>query len=67
MKQRPRDASLAIQSVGTVAGLAGLYAAYQRRLAPTMMSAVVVMLCNAWFLDRMAKTYGVEPDREAGM
>lgn len=59
-RERPHDASFAVQSAGAVAASAGLYSAYKRRLAPTAGSAVVVMAGNAWFLDRRAKTYGVE-------
>lgn len=59
-RKRPHDASLAIQSAGAVAAIGGLYAAYKHRLTPTVASAVVVMVSNVWFLDRMAKSYGIE-------
>lgn len=64
-KQHPQDTALAVQSVGTIAALGGLYAASRHRLALTVTSAVTVMLCNAWFLDHMAKTYGAAPERDA--
>ena len=63
-KERPRDASMVVQSVGAAAFLGGFYFAYKRRLVPTLLSTVVVMASNAWFLDRMAKTYGTRPSKK---
>jgi len=62
MRERPLDRALAVQTFGSVAGFGGMYAAQRRKLAPVVASAVVVMACNAWFLSRMARTYGVDPD-----
>lgn len=62
VKARPKDASLAVQGLGSLALLGGVYSAYRRRPAPTIISAAVVIGCNAWFLDRMARTYGVAPE-----
>jgi hypothetical protein len=52
-KERPRDTSLAIQALGSAAFLAGFYAAYKHKFGSTAISAVVVIACNAWFLNRM--------------
>lgn len=52
-KDRPRDTSLAIQAAGSAAFVGGFYSAYKNKLWPTVGSAVVVIACNAWFLDRM--------------
>jgi hypothetical protein len=49
--------------VGSAALLGGCYSAYRRRLAPVVVSAAVAMLGNAWFLNRMAKTYGSDPEK----
>ena len=54
-KKRPLDASFAIQTVGAIAFLGGFYAAYRRQRWPTVASAAVVIIGNAWFLDRMAR------------
>ncbi len=54
-KERPPDTSFAIQALGSAAFLGGFYAAYKHKLGPTAMSAVVVIACNAWFLDRMTE------------
>jgi hypothetical protein len=53
---------MAIQSTGSIAMLGGLYTAYRRQFVPTIISAVVVIGCNAWFLDRIAGAYGVASD-----
>jgi hypothetical protein len=57
---RPKDASLLIQSVGSVAMVGACYGARRRRLGWTAAGAVVVMPSNAWFLHRMATSYGME-------
>ncbi len=64
IKTPPSDKSLVVMSAGSAAFLGGFYFAYQRQLIPTLVSTVAVMACNAWFLDRMAKTYGVAPYRQ---
>jgi hypothetical protein len=64
VKERPLDASLLIQAVGSAAAVGGLFAGYRRKLWPTVASAAAVMACNAWFLNRMAaraRSPGKEP------
>jgi hypothetical protein len=63
---RRRDASFAIQAVGSAALLVGCYTAYRRRPAPTAACALAVMVCNGWFLDRMARQWGDDPESSSG-
>jgi hypothetical protein len=65
MKERPRDASFVIQALGSAAAIGGLYSAYKRKLWPTVASAVVVMGCNAWFLNRMTEYADASEDGKA--
>jgi hypothetical protein len=62
-KERPRDASLAIQVVGSIAFGGGFYSAYKNKLGPTVLSGAVVIACNAWFLDRMT-AYAEDTSKE---
>lgn len=59
-RERPLDISFAIQTTGAAAFLGGFYFAYQRKLWPTVASAVAVIASNAWFLDRMTKYHSTK-------
>jgi hypothetical protein len=58
VEERPFDASLIVQSAGAALFAGGFVAAYRRRLGWTTVCAAGVIATNAWFLNRMAMTYG---------
>lgn len=57
MKQPPRDASMGIVTVQTVAAIGAFAMAYKRRLWPLIGFASMALLFKLWFLQRMVTSY----------
>lgn len=56
VKERPLDALLVVQAFGFIVFIVGFYTAYVHKLGLTVISAVIVIACNAWFLNRITSS-----------